>query len=185
VIHLVCQTFIFVFFNKIQIISERCRDTLLHEMCHAAVTLIDGVMEYGHGPLWRQWTLIAERSYPYLPPISVRHTYDVMYKFIYRCIQCQHEVYRHSKSLDLRVDFCGKCMGRFDLITNNNIDERQTPKKTINKYNLYIKEHFQTMKQANPHLSTPQLMKQLSKDYKEKNQQQDVIDLPDLSQLTL
>jgi hypothetical protein len=41
------------------------------------------------------------------------------------------------------------------------------------------------MKQANPHLSTPQLMKQLSKDYKEKNQQQDVIDLPDLSQLTL
>ena len=70
---------------------ERCRDTLLHEMCHAAVTLIDGVMEQGHGPLWRQWTRRAEQSYPYLPPISVRHTYDVVYKFIYRCVQCQYE----------------------------------------------------------------------------------------------
>ena len=71
--------------------SERCRDTLLHEMCHAAVTLIDGVMEHGHGPLWRQWTRMAERVYPYLPLISVRHTYDILYKFIYRCIQCRHE----------------------------------------------------------------------------------------------
>lgn len=75
----------------IQLYLERCRDTLLHEMCHAAVTLIDGAMEQGHGPLWRQWTRIAERCYPYLPLISVKHTYDVSYKFIYRCIQCQHE----------------------------------------------------------------------------------------------
>ena len=70
---------------------ERCRDTLLHEMCHAAVTLIDGVMEPGHGALWRQWTRRAEESYPYLPFISVRHTYEVQYKFLYRCLQCQHE----------------------------------------------------------------------------------------------
>jgi predicted SprT family Zn-dependent metalloprotease len=70
---------------------ERCRDTLLHEMCHAAVTLIDGVMEQGHGTLWRKWTRIAEQCYPYLPTISVRHTYDVVYKFTYRCVQCEYE----------------------------------------------------------------------------------------------
>ena len=60
-------------------------------MCHAAVTLIDGVMEQGHGPLWRNGLVQLNDAYPYLPAISVRHTYDVIYKFIYRCVQCQYE----------------------------------------------------------------------------------------------
>ncbi|CAF0986508.1 unnamed protein product [Adineta ricciae] len=179
------RTAVITLSHKVCDSPERCRDTLLHEMCHAAVTLIDGVMEYGHGPLWRQWTSIAAKSYPYLPPISVRHTYDVAYRFIYRCGQCLHEVYRHSKSLDLEVDYCGKCMGKFDLITNGIKDETQTPKKAANKYNLFVKENFQAVKQANPHLSTPQLMRQLSKEYKLQNEQQKMIDLPNFDQLKL
>nr|ADD91468.1 hypothetical protein [Adineta vaga] len=178
------RTAVITLSHKVCDSPERCRDTLLHEMCHAAVTLIDSVMEYGHGPLWRQWTCKAEKSYPYLPPISIRHTYDVTYKFVYRCSQCQHEVYRHSKSLSLEVDFCGKCMGKFCLIINGNTEEKQTPKKT-NKYNLYVKENFQAMKQANPQLSTPQLMRQLSKEYKLKNDQLEMFDLPNFDQLKL
>jgi len=54
--------------------------------------------------------------------------------------------------------------------------------KKINKYNLYVKENFQIMKQANPHLTTSQLMKQLSREYKKKNQREQMIDLPDLNQ---
>jgi len=48
-------------------------------------------MNEGHGPLWRQWTRKAERCYPYLPAISVKHTYDISYKFVYRCIKCQYK----------------------------------------------------------------------------------------------
>ena len=70
---------------------ERCRDTLLHELCHAAVALIDGVAKHGHGSLWRQWTGLAERRYPYLPAITVKHTYDIAYKFIYQCCQCRQK----------------------------------------------------------------------------------------------
>jgi hypothetical protein len=98
-------------------------------------------------------------------------------------------VYRHSKLVNAAVDFCGKCMGKFELIINNKDDvdqEQQTPKKTINKYNLYVKENFQILKQANPHLTTPQLMKQLSQEYKQKNQQQqEHLDLPDLDKLKI
>ncbi|CAF3869249.1 unnamed protein product [Adineta steineri] len=168
---------------------ERCRDTLLHELCHAAVSLIDNVTDQGHGPLWRKWTHKAERCYPYLPAISVKHTYDIAYKFIYRCIQCHYEVQRHSKSLNIEIDCCGKCMGKFELLLNNNkTNEVQTPKKTLTRYNLFIKEHFQTTKQAQPHLSTPQLMKHLSQEYRktmEQQQQQNPIDLPDLEQLKI
>ncbi|CAF1370005.1 unnamed protein product [Adineta steineri] len=168
---------------------ERCRDTLLHELCHAAVSLIDNVTDQGHGPLWRKWTHKAERCYPYLPAISVKHTYDIAYKFIYRCIQCHYEVQRHSKSLNIEIDCCGKCMGKFELLLNNNkTNEVQTPKKTLTRYNLFIKEHFQTTKQAQPHLSTPQLMKHLSQEYRktmEQQQQSNPIDLPDLEQLKI
>jgi hypothetical protein len=98
-------------------------------------------------------------------------------------------VYRHSKSLNPAVDFCGKCMGIFDLIINNNNDDvnrdRQTTKKRINKYNLYVKENFQIIKKANPNLSTPQVMKQLSQQYKQNNEQQRIIDLPELDKLTI
>jgi len=91
VIHLVCKNYIFYVLNKTEFVLERCRDTLLHELCHAAVSLIDNVMDEGHGPLWRKWTRKAERCYPYLPAISVKHTYDIAYKFIYRCIKCHYE----------------------------------------------------------------------------------------------
>jgi len=34
--------------------GERVRDTLIHEMCHAAVWLLNGV-NGGHGPYWKYW----------------------------------------------------------------------------------------------------------------------------------
>jgi hypothetical protein len=84
------------------------------------------------------------------------------------------------------MNFCGKCLGKFELLLNNKkINQEQTPKKTLNKYNLFIKENFQTVKQAQPHLSTPQLMKHLSQEYKKKIQQQNDLDLPDLEQLKI
>lgn len=78
-------------------------------------------------------------------------------------------------------------MGKFELLLNNvnKITQDQTPKKTLTQYNLFIKENFQTMKQSQPHLSTPQLMKHLSQAYKNKMQQQNDIDLPDLGQLKI
>jgi hypothetical protein len=77
-------------------------------------------------------------------------------------------------------------MGKFDLLLNNNkTNEIQTPKRTLTRYNLFIKEHFQTMKQAQPHLSTPQLMKHLSQEYKKQIQPQTPIDLPNFEQLKI
>ncbi|CAF5041388.1 unnamed protein product, partial [Rotaria sp. Silwood1] len=44
--------------------------------------------------------------------------------------------------------------------------------------------NFQKMKQANPYLSTPQLMRHLSTEYNKRNQQQ-LLDLPNLDQLKI
>lgn len=87
--------------------------------------------------------------------------------------------------MDIEKDLCGKCLGKFELLLNNENkkgNEMQTPKRTLTKYNLFIKEHFQTMKQAQPHLSTPQLMKHLSQEYKKRTQ---ILELPDLDKLNI
>ncbi|KAJ8705306.1 hypothetical protein PYW07_011133 [Mythimna separata] len=34
---------------------QRLRDTLIHELCHAATWLIDSELKAGHGPLWNKW----------------------------------------------------------------------------------------------------------------------------------
>ena len=39
----------------VNIPTDRIRDTLIHEMCHAATWLIDGTKKAGHGPLWKAW----------------------------------------------------------------------------------------------------------------------------------
>ena len=88
------------------------------------------------------------------------------------------------------MDYCGKCLGHFELIINNEKDNanksgKQTPKKPMNKYNQFVKDNFHTVKQAHPYLSTPQLMKQLSEEYKKRNQQTDELVLPDFDQLKL
>ena len=35
--------------------TERIRDTIVHEMCHAANWIIDGTKRAGHGKLWKAW----------------------------------------------------------------------------------------------------------------------------------
>jgi len=158
---------------------ERCRDTLIHELCHAAVFLIDGVFAHNHGHLWKKWTKLAEQIHPRLPKIKITHTYKVFYKFVYRCTKCQYEVFRHTKSLNIDSDYCGRCMNKFELLLNAKNDDEQTRqtttttstiKRTPNRYNLFVKENFQKFQNSNPYLSTPMIMKQLSQAYRQQSQ---------------
>jgi SprT-like family. len=41
-------------FLKVCDTADRLRDTLVHEMCHAAVWILNGVKN-GHGHLWNAW----------------------------------------------------------------------------------------------------------------------------------
>ncbi|KAH9492640.1 hypothetical protein Btru_024139 [Bulinus truncatus] len=54
---------------------ERLRDILAHELCHAAVKLINGVNE-GHGVIWKSWAKRFNRKYSFMPVI-VRHEYVI------------------------------------------------------------------------------------------------------------
>ncbi|RKP36562.1 SprT-like family-domain-containing protein, partial [Dimargaris cristalligena] len=88
---------------------ERLQETLLHELCHCAVWIIDG-KEEGHGPMFKKWAQRAMQAYPNIP-ITTRHSYDIDYKYKYTCsnTSCATVYGRHSKSIDMTKKVCGRC----------------------------------------------------------------------------
>ncbi|KAH3842174.1 hypothetical protein DPMN_115669 [Dreissena polymorpha] len=154
--------------------AERVRDTLIHEMCHAAVWLINGV-NGGHGQFWKYWARQSMNVHPELPAIDRCHSYDIKTKYTYKCTQCDYSIGRHSKSLDMKKWRCGRCKGSFELIVNNMSAGATTPgpasatpsasttPRTPNKFAIFVKENYNVVKQQNKDLKHGDVMKQLSK----------------------
>ena len=67
---------------------DRLRDTLVHEMCHAASWIISGYRD-GHGPIWKNWATRAMNRFPELPVIARCHSYEIRTKYVYRCQSCK------------------------------------------------------------------------------------------------
>jgi len=89
--------------------DERIQNTLSHEMCHLATWIIDGKAAERHGNLWWSWAGKVMKARPDIQ-ISDKHSYEIAYKFSWRCQSC-HIVYgRHSNSIDPRIEVCS-CKG--------------------------------------------------------------------------
>ncbi|OAD61210.1 Acidic repeat-containing protein [Eufriesea mexicana] len=135
--------------TKVLDTPNRLRDTLIHEMCHAAAWLINGVSD-GHGPFWTGWANKAMKTYPELPPIRRCHDYKIKTKFTYKCINCGYSIGRHSKSLDIKKKRCGHCYGKFELLVNKTTKsgtvQMQTPKRELSAFAAYVKENYNSVK---------------------------------------
>ncbi|KAL4230378.1 hypothetical protein ACF0H5_010760 [Mactra antiquata] len=163
--------------------AERLRDTLIHELCHAAVWLINGVND-GHGPFWKYWARHATRIHPELPSINRCHSYSINTKFTYKCKKCGYSIGRHSKSLDTTRKVCGYCRGEFELIQNSvpttprsassssmtpsstNRSQSTTP-RLPNKFALFVKDNYNSVKKRKQDLKHGEVMKELSKMFAE------------------
>ncbi|CAB3406050.1 unnamed protein product [Caenorhabditis bovis] len=97
--------------------AERVRDTLVHELCHAAVWIVDKLYKEGHGPGWKKWARQCMREFKSLPMIERCHSYEIEAKFFYVCENsyCEQTIKRQSKSLDMDRKICGRCKGKFIL----------------------------------------------------------------------
>ena len=135
--------------TKILDTPDRLRDTLIHEMCHAAAWLINDVSD-GHGPFWTGWANKAMKTLPELPPIRRCHDYKIKTKFTYRCVGCGYSIGRHSKSLDIERKRCGHCYGKFELLLNKTTKDGtvqvQTPKREPTGFALYVKQNYNFVK---------------------------------------
>ncbi|CAL8355655.1 unnamed protein product [Merluccius merluccius] len=137
--------------------ADRLRDTLVHEMCHAATWLINGVRD-GHGSFWKLYARKATLAHPELPMVTRCHSYDIKYKFQYQCTRCKNTIGRHSKSLDTQRFACALCSGSLVLLTPPNA---RAPTPFAN----FVKENYGNVRQDMVGKSHADVMRKLSADF--------------------
>uniref|UniRef100_A0A3Q0RIB8 Germ cell nuclear acidic peptidase n=1 Tax=Amphilophus citrinellus TaxID=61819 RepID=A0A3Q0RIB8_AMPCI len=140
--------------------ADRLRDTLIHEMCHAATWLINGVRD-GHGNFWKLYARKATLAHPELPMVTRCHSYDIKYKFQYQCTRCQNTIGRHSKSLDTQRFVCALCTGQLVLLTPS---KPRAPTPFAN----FVKENYGSVRQKLAGQSHAEVMRKLSADFASK-----------------
>lgn len=160
--------------SKILDRPDRLRDTLIHELCHAATWIVDKASD-GHGPLWKAWANKANHTFPELPRIKRCHNYAITTKYTYKCLTCGYSIGRHSKSLDVERKRCGFCLGKFELlvtrkqgggassITSGSDSVRSSRKPT--GFALFVKEHYSTVKKTNSKITHSEVMKVLAQKF--------------------
>ncbi|XP_031449784.1 acidic repeat-containing protein [Phasianus colchicus] len=151
--------------------ADRLRDTLIHEICHAATWLINGVRD-GHGRFWRFYANKSAVVHPELPVVTRCHSYEIKYKFTYACVVCKATIGRHSKSLDTERFVCAFCGGR--LVLSQPTPKDGTPARTnLTPFAKYVKENYGLTKREQQGLSHAEVMRKLSADFALKTRLED------------
>jgi predicted SprT family Zn-dependent metalloprotease len=136
---------------------DRLKSTLVHEMCHAATFLIDKDDKPDHGINFKKWGRKVTKIYPEIT-VSTTHTYEINYKYKYKCTGCEKIYGRFSKSIDCTKSSCGGCKSKLILLGDN--------QRTPNNYNQFIKEKFSLKKKKFPNASRSEILKLLAEDYR-------------------
>lgn len=149
--------------SKVVDTLPKLRNTLAHEMCHVATWILDRDRA-AHGPNFKKWGRACMAKYSDLN-ITVHHSYEIQYKYIYRCGICGHEHGRHSKSINVDTQQCG-CGGRLSLQPRLKADGTPAQKSA---YQQYVSDNFSSVKSAMPGATNPQIMQELSRRYHAQN----------------
>ncbi|KAH8387218.1 hypothetical protein KR093_005635, partial [Drosophila rubida] len=156
---------------KVLTSADRLRNTLIHEMCHAASFIFDN--DGGHGTTWRRWTLRAIAVYPELAPINVCHNYKIEFKYTYCCTTCNVGSNAHSRSRKVDNIRCRVCMGPIQLFINKKDKQGNTkmqPVREATGFAKFVKENFKQHKR--PDLTAAQVMRILGAEYAKHKEQQ-------------
>jgi predicted SprT family Zn-dependent metalloprotease len=125
--------------------ENRLRRTLMHELCHAAAWVIDGINKPPHGEAFRRWADRAERLVPSME-VSTTHNYAIQYKHSWRCTdEACGVVYRRVKrSIDVNAHRCGRCNGRLvEIAKQQGTAEGEAapkPKAPPSAYQRFVQE---------------------------------------------
>ena len=134
----------------------RLATTLLHELCHAAAWVIDGVNRPPHGRVFNAWGALATAVYQ-KRTVTTCHSYQIAARFLFACddAACGTAIGRHSKGSGVKGGPGGACKacGRGVMRLVN-----AAPPRTPSSYQAFLSRHRATVsaelggESANPRL---------------------------------
>ncbi|GAX11393.1 hypothetical protein FisN_22Lh067 [Fistulifera solaris] len=154
--------------------SQRLRATLMHELCHAAQWLEDGVSKPPHGEVFKKWARLATRRMPDIP-VTVKHDYEISFKYTWKCVQCNGLLKRHSRSVDVQKHVCGRCRGRLVEVEADGTKKASAPARPPSAYNQFIKDNSANVrreleKRQTEKVTQAQVLKHCARLWKEQSQ---------------
>ena len=165
-----CGTAVIELSTKVIDDENRLRSTLLHELCHAAAWVVDGTMKPAHGSCFKKWATKAMQAVSDVT-VTTTHDYEIDYKYAWSCTNpsCMVVVKRHSRSVDVEKQVCGRCRGHLQEIQvpGKGSMGDYTPRKKAppSAYNLFVKEQSQQVRQrlqaiSNANVTQTEVMKE-------------------------
>jgi predicted SprT family Zn-dependent metalloprotease len=163
---------------------ERLRATLLHEMCHAAGWLVDGVHKPPHGKVFKKWAQISMRRIRDVE-VTTTHDYAIRFKFAWKCqnTACGSIIKRHSRSVDPNKHCCGSCKGRLMEIEvpgskNDTETVGHTPRKkrAPTAFSLFVQQNSKAVRarlmteRGASAVTQPEVMKECGRLWREKKE---------------
>nr|XP_012591642.1 acidic repeat-containing protein isoform X2 [Microcebus murinus] len=161
-------------FAKIQIAlkvcdsADRLRDTLIHELCHAASWLLDGVRD-SHGDTWKYYAKKSNLVHPELPLVTRCHNYTINYKIQYECTRCKSRIGRYTRSLNTKRSICAECKGSLVMLPLTRKDGTPiTPH--VRPFAKYVQQNYRLVLHSNAGITHGDVIRKLSKDFAAKKQ---------------
>jgi predicted SprT family Zn-dependent metalloprotease len=167
--------------------QEKLRTTLLHELIHAAVWILEGVSKPPHGKEFKRWAAHAMREIKDVK-VTTTHSYEINYRYAWACTNsnCSFIVKRHSKSVDTKKHVCGRCKSSLievDPISSNGTSATPKTQPKPSAYNLFVKNQSKIVRQSlmqeqlskgvkNPNVGQSDVMKECARRWRDHKQKQ-------------
>jgi predicted SprT family Zn-dependent metalloprotease len=143
--------------------EERLLNVIAHEFCHLANFMVSGIRDNPHGKEFKAWAAKCSQQFGDRGiHVTIKHSYDIDYKYIWECSNCGTKFKRHSKSIDPLKHQCGSCKSK--LVQTKPVPRANT---VANEYQLFVKQNMGKVKEQNPGSPQKQIMTMLGKMYQE------------------
>lgn len=131
--------------SKVITTTSRLYNVLAHEYCHLATFMISGVKTSPHGAEFKRWAARVTAAFgaSHGVEVTTKHDYDISYKYAWQCVdeKCGLIYERHSKSIDVTRQGCGKCKNRL-------VQLRPAPREAggQSEYQRFVKGNYERVK---------------------------------------
>ncbi|KAI1454633.1 SprT-like family-domain-containing protein [Annulohypoxylon moriforme] len=163
-------------------------NTVAHEFCHLAVFLLYGKVKNAHGAEFKAFGERCGRAFADRGiVVTTKHNYEIEYKYIWECQACHNLIKRHSRSVKVESQSCGRCRGALKQVkpiprggggtstpTNGTSagDGPGTAKKKPTPWNEFLSVEMKALSQSNPGMAFKDKMATVSAKWNKIQQQQ-------------